>query len=408
VAATASDDLGLVRIEYWGAGKLFANTACSGKTCSSQVEWATGALATAAYQVNAVAVDTTGHRTVSAPMTIYKDATSPLVASGAGTSSSTSTTPTTVLTATFTSPAAGATVSGTKTFSVGVTGASGSITVASAIDGNALLTQTVNGSTASFTVDTTKLTNATHTVSAKVTDAAGKTASASVSVKVSNTTTTTSGGTTSGGTTSTSTGSLGVYYTAPSAGATVAGTTAFTITVVGGTGSLTVAPSVDGSALSSLVLFSTFGSFSVDTTKLSNGSHTVTAKVTDGSGKTGTSSISVQVSNSTTSSTSTVPTVRITQPTGNVWTGNSIQVGASATGVSLVRIDLWGNGGIFASIPCSGSSCSGSTWWSTGSLATAAYQVNAVAVDAAGHHAISAPVYIYKDATSPTIASAAK
>jgi hypothetical protein len=49
------------------------------------------------------------------------------------------------------------------------------------------------------------------------------------------------------------------------------------------------------------------------------------------------------------------PTVTITKPSGNVWTGNSIVVAASASDdVGLKHIKLWGNSTVFATIPCSG------------------------------------------------------
>jgi hypothetical protein len=68
---------------------------------------------------------------------------------------------------------------------------------------------------------------------------------------------------------------------------------------------------------------------------------------------------------------------------------------------------MWATGRVVATFSCSGTSCAGSTWWLTGPLAPAAYQVNAVAVDTAGNRTVSAPRLIYKDATSPTIGSGA-
>lgn len=43
--------------------------------------------------------------------------------------------------------------------------------------------------------------------------------------------------------------------------------------------------------------------------------------------------------------------------------------------------------------------------WVTGSLPPAAYEVNAVATDAAGNQAVSAKVTVIKDATSPAVPS---
>jgi hypothetical protein len=43
--------------------------------------------------------------------------------------------------------------------------------------------------------------------------------------------------------------------------------------------------------------------------------------------------------------------------------------------------------------------------WVTGSLPPAAYEVNAVATDAAGNQAVSAKVTVIKDATPPAVPS---
>jgi hypothetical protein len=305
ISASATDNAALKAIELWGAGKAFATLPCSGTSCSGSYRWSTSSLSTGAYQVHAVAVDAAGNRTLSSPILVYKNGTSPLIASGAtgGTAPAPEPTPTptpTPLTVAVTSPAAGATVTGTTSVGFTTTGASGSLTVAPTVDGAALPTQTVSGTGGTVSIDTTKYANGSHTIGLKVTDGAGKTANASVTVTVSNTTT------------------------------------------GGGTG---------------------------DTT---------------------------------------APTVKITSPSGNVWTGSSILIAASATdNVKLKAIELWGAGKMFANVPCPLATCSASTRWSTSSLATGAYQVHAVAVDAAGNRTLSSPILVYKNGTSPLVASGA-
>jgi hypothetical protein len=102
------------------------------------------------------------------------------------------------------------------------------------------------------------------------------------------------------------------------------------------------------------------------------------------------------------------PTVSITSPSRDVWTGNSINVAATASdNAALANIKLWADGAVFATIPCSGTTCSGEVLWITGSLPPAAYEVNAVATDTAGNQAVSGKVTIYKDATSPVQPSGA-
>ena len=72
----------------------------------------------------------------------------------------------------------------------------------------------------------------------------------------------------------------------------------------------------------------------------------------------------------------------ICSPAIAVWTGGSIEVKASASsGVALTGLKLWGNGAVFGTVPCSGTTCTADVWWVTGSLAPAAYQVQVVATD---------------------------
>ena len=294
VFASATDNVKLARIDLWGAGKKFASFSCSTASCSGNIWWVTGSLPAGAYLVNAVAVDAAGNQAVSATIKIYKDATSPTYASGAPTATNVTPPPSSPLTTSFTSPASGATVSGTVTVGMSDSGASGSSTFTLSVDGTRVSSQTVTGSTATYSWNTTGVTNGSHTLGLSVTDGGGGTATASIGVTVSNTT-----------------------------------------------------------------IIST----STDTTP---------------------------------------PTVQITSPASGVWTGNSIQIFASATdNLALNRIELWGAGTKFATFACSGTTCSGNIWWVTGSLPAAGYVVNAVAVDAAGNRTVSAPITIYKDATSP-------
>src|SRR5207248_5152052 len=60
----------------------------------------------------------------------------------------------------------------------------------------------------------------------------------------------------------------------------------------------------------------------------------------------------------------TPPTVAITKPSNGAWTGNSINITATAgDNVGLATIKLRGNGSVFATIPCSGTACSGTGTW---------------------------------------------
>jgi hypothetical protein len=178
-------------------------------------------------------------------------------------------------TVTFSNPAAGATLSGNVTVTIGATGGSGDYTEYKlAVDGVNVYAGTNN--TVSW--NTTNVSNAAHTLKAMVTDSAGNKGEASRSVKVSNGVVTLPK----------------VSFTAPAAGTTVSGTATVTLAASGGTGAgYTFTLAVDGVTVYS----GTNKTIPWDTTAATDASHTLTATVTDSSGQTATVSRSVTVSN---------------------------------------------------------------------------------------------------------------
>ena len=280
----------------------------------------------------------------------------------------------------FSAPAPGATVSGMTTVTMAASGGSGSGYVYGLkIDGT-----TVPVSGATYAWNTSGVAVGAHALAASVTDSSGGTATASLSVTVQNTTT----GPTVG-------------FTNPATGASVTGTVTVSVSATGGSGTGYAYVVKAGTAT---IYNGANNAFSWNSTSTPSGAVTLAATVTDSGGGTGTATRTVTVANPTnTGGDTTPPTVAISSPTGGTWTGNSIQIAATGTdNVALSRIELWGAGKAFASLPCAGASCSGNTWWVTGALPAGAYVVNAVAVDTSGNQATSAAVTIYKDATSPT------
>jgi hypothetical protein len=140
--------------------------------------------------MNAVATDTAGNQTVSATVTIYKDAKTPVVASGAPASGEGGGTTAPPLTASITSPATGATVSGDVTVAMAAAGASGTPVFTLKVDNGNVLFSGSNGgtSTASTPWSTAAYANGTHTLNLTVSDGAGRTATSAVTVTVSNAT----------------------------------------------------------------------------------------------------------------------------------------------------------------------------------------------------------------------------
>jgi Bacterial Ig domain len=183
----------------------------------------------------------------------------------------------------ITTPAAGATVSGTTTISAEVTNATGSSnTFTLTVDGTTVATQTVSGVSASFAWNSTTVGNGTHTLTVAVRDGAGRVASASRQVTVSN-----------------ATAALKLYITQPRSGDTVSGTNWVVLWLEGTTStSNTYTLTVDGLQVAQTTT-SSRGPVSIpwNTKLVSNGTRTLTATARDSDGKTGTASISIVVRN---------------------------------------------------------------------------------------------------------------
>jgi len=184
------------------------------------------------------------------------------------------------MTAAVISPTAGATVSATVTVNMRATGTTGtSNTFVLSIDGAVASTQTVAGTTASFSWNTKNILNGNHTLSVRVTDATGRSVtSPTVTVNVSN--------------------AFAVFITAPGNGATVSGTTWL---LVWWEGASVSAPnytvSVDGQTVAQQAANGQPTSIPWNTAGTANGTHTLTVTGVDGAAHTSAPSISVNVSN---------------------------------------------------------------------------------------------------------------
>lgn len=186
------------------------------------------------------------------------------------------------LTVGFTSPAAGATVSGTVTVGLAAGGGSG-YTYRLAVDGVQVATAPT------YTWNTTTVTNGGRTLTATVTDSAGRTATATRTVTVSNASTPPPP----------TNGTLRVFITQPTGGATVGGTAWVVMWVEGNSGSSNAFTlSVDGASVGSQTT-SARGPVSIPwtTPAAANGTHTVRATVRDAAGNTGSTSVTVTVRN---------------------------------------------------------------------------------------------------------------
>lgn len=166
VSANASDDTGVTRVEFYINGQL----AYTDTTSTYGMTWNTSALVNGAYQITARAYDAAGNSTTSSVVTanvnnVVADTTKPTV--------------------NITAPLNGGSANGNTTFSATASDNVGVARVEFSVDG--IIKNTDTASPYSTTIDTTTLTNGTHTFTATAYDAAGNNQAASATVTVSNT-----------------------------------------------------------------------------------------------------------------------------------------------------------------------------------------------------------------------------
>jgi hypothetical protein len=181
----------------------------------------------------------------------------------------------------ITSPASGASLSGTATVTGTASDANVVAAVEVAVDGGPYVK--ASGTTSwSWSWSTTSVPNGSHSITARARDAAGNTSTTSTWVSVSNVAADTTAPT--------------VAVSAPASGATVGGTVAVTGTAGDAGGVAKVEVAVDGGPYATA---SGTGSWawSWSTASVANGTHTLTARATDASGNTATTSRTVTVSN---------------------------------------------------------------------------------------------------------------
>ena len=274
---SGAQTVGLSTTATWGQAKTFA-LSVDGTSLTSQSS--TGTTLWYTWDTTATA---SGSRTLTATVTMNGQtatATLPVTVSNAGAPPPPPPPPPMpTLTAAFTAPASGATVSGTTTVGLASSGASGSSTFKLAVDGTVVSTQTVTGTTATYAWDTTAATNAAHTLTLAVTDGAGRTATATLSVTVANA------------------APFTASITYPGAGAVVSGsqTVGMATTATWGQAK-TFTLSVDGKVVTNQKLTGTTLWYTWNTKSVADGARTLTLSVTM-NGKTATTTLPVTVKN---------------------------------------------------------------------------------------------------------------
>jgi hypothetical protein len=169
IAATASDNVGVTRVDFFVDGALLSSDTSAPYSAS----WNTTSATNAAHSLTARAFDAAGNQATSAAVSVTVNNTAPPP----------DTTPPSVSIA---SPTGGASVSGTTTIAASAADNVGVTRVDFFVDGVLLSSDTSSPYSASW--NTTSATNASHSLTARAFDAAGnQTPSGAVSVTVNNT-----------------------------------------------------------------------------------------------------------------------------------------------------------------------------------------------------------------------------
>ena len=366
VTANASDKVPVASVQFQVDGSNFGALDASAPYSASLN---TGTLTNGKHSLTAVAIDTAGNKATSSAVSI--------------TVNNTDTTPPSV---SITSPASGATVSGTITVTAN---ASDSVAIASVqfqVDGSnfgALNTSVPY----SASLSTGTLTNGKHSLTAVAIDTAGNKATSSVvSVTVNNT----------GNTTPPT-----VSVTSPASGATVSGTITVTANAADSVAVASVQFQVNGSNLGAAVTSAPY-SASLNTTTLTNGAHTLTAIATDTSNnKTTSAGVSITVNNPNL----TPVTVSITSPISGATLSGTVTVTANASagaGVASVQFLLDG-----ANLSSADASSPYAVLWDTTTVSNGSHTLAAKATDKSGNTATSSNVVVnISQSTTPPPAPA--
>ena len=290
----------------------------------------------------------------------------------------------TPLTAAFTSPAAGATVSGTVTVGMSASGGTPAYTYTLTVDGTQVFTTSSSATSASFAWNTSTVANGSHTLGLTVTDSAARSATATRAVTVSNTT-----------------GTLQVFLTQPASGSTVSGTNWAVIWLSGSSGTSNVYTLSVGAQVVGTQTTSSTGPVSIpwDTTTVANGTQSLTASARDATGNTGATTNVITVANGP------LPlSASFTSPAaGATVSGAAVAIGMAASGGTApytYKLTIDGTQ-VFTTTT---SATTASFTWNTTSAANGAHTLGLTVTDSAAHSATATRSVTVQNGTPPTAA----
>jgi hypothetical protein len=163
VTATATDNVGVVKVDLYVDGAYFATDASSPYSFA----WDTAGLANGPHELSLIAADAAGNTASTAPVTVTLSNTPP---------------DTTAPVVSITAPAAGTTVTGTVSLSASATDNVGVTRVDFYVDGALLASDTTSPYAATW--NTSGVAGGSHTLQASAVDAAGNVSTSTVSVTV--------------------------------------------------------------------------------------------------------------------------------------------------------------------------------------------------------------------------------
>ncbi len=379
VSASASDNVGVAGVQFLLDGAALGTEDTS---APYSISWDSTSVANGSHRLTAVARDAAGnHSTATAVTVTVNNQTQPPP----------DTTPPSV---SMTGPADGSTVSGNVTVSASASDNVGVTGVQFKLDGANLGSQDT-AAPYSVTWNSSGVANGSHTLTAVARDAAGNSTTATpVTVTVDN-------GPPPDTTPPT------VSMTAPANGATVSGSVTLSADASDNVAVAGVQFQLDGANLGAEDTASPY-SLNWNTSTASNGTHSLRAVARDTSGNISTSAaVTVTVNNGGGGGDTTPPTVSMTAPANGASVSGSISVSANASdnvGVAGVQFMLDG-----AALGGEDTSSPYSITWNTSAAANGSHTLTAVARDAAGNHATSAPVTVTVnnggggDTTPPTV-----
>jgi Domain of unknown function (DUF1929)/Bacterial Ig domain len=296
----------------------------------------------------------------------------------------------TPLSAAITSPASGSTVNGTINVTMSATGGTAPYQYTLTVDSTTLASNATSNTVSWNTANTA---NGGHTLTATITDAANARATATASVTVSNTTAPPPPP-------PPATGTLGVFITQPSNGATVTGTSWVTLWLEGSSGtSNTYTLTVAGRSVATTTT-SSKGPVSMpwDSTTVPSGPQTLTATARDATGNTGSGSISINVSNANSPPPNTTPLgASVSAPSSGSTVSGTVNVTIAASGgTPPYTYTITAGGTTLAS-----GSTSNTVAWDTTRVADGSQTVSGTVRDSTGTTATASATVNVSNTTAP-------